>query len=65
MDLKTFIEKHGDDECAKLFGSPVRTVASWRRKERTPRPKKAYEIVRLTGGEVSIDGIYGKESVAA
>lgn len=61
MEFKKYIEKHGDAKCAELFKVKPRTVASWRRGERYPRPEQANEIVLLTNGEVTMNCIYQKE----
>lgn len=59
MELSKYIEQVGDDVAAKLFKVKPRTAASWRRKERHPRPSQANTIVRATKGEVSFADIYG------
>lgn len=58
MDLPTFIEAHGDEAAAALFGAKVRTVASWRRGERWPHPNMARKIEKLTKGKVSFSEIF-------
>jgi len=58
MTLVEFIEAHGDLECSQLFKVKERTVASWRRGENFPRARKAQEIVELSAGQVTMDGIY-------
>ena len=58
MDLPTYIEAHGDEAAAQLFGVKVRTVASWRRGERWPHPNKAREIETATKGRVSFSEIF-------
>lgn len=58
MDLPAFIKSVGDDHAAKLFGVKLRTVASWKYGEKTPRPQKALEIERLTKGRVRFTDIY-------
>lgn len=58
MNLPSYIEKVGDEVAAGLFEAEVRTVQSWRRRERVPRPAKAREIVFKTNGEVSFAEIY-------
>lgn len=64
MTLVEFIKSKGDEQCASLWGVPVRTVASWRRGERTPRPSKAREIAEATGGEVTLGEIYSEPAPA-
>jgi hypothetical protein len=58
MNLAEYIKDVGHEEAAKLFGVSIFTVKSWRWGLRTPRPAKANEIVRLTGGAVSLAGIF-------
>lgn len=60
MNLKTYIETLGDDAAAKLFGVKSRTVQSWRRGERSPRPEQARKIVKKSGGKLSLEAVYGK-----
>lgn len=62
MELKKYIQEHGDIKCAELFNVKPRTTASWRRGERLPRPDQANEIVILTNGEVSLYDIYHNAS---
>ena len=62
MDLPAYIEQIGDRAAAKLFDTELRTVQSWRRRERTPRKNKAKLIVEIS--PVTYEGIYagnGKE----
>lgn len=58
MDLAAYIKAVGDEEAARLFDVPLRTVASWKYGEKTPRPKKAIEIERVTKGKVRFTEIY-------
>lgn len=58
MNLRDFLKELGDSEAADLLDVPQRTVASWRRGERIPRPHQAARIVRLTHGRVDYAGIY-------
>lgn len=58
MELKTYIRKHGVDECAKRWGYTPRRVQPWLYGQRVPNHKAAVRIVALTGGEVSLAGIY-------
>lgn len=60
MKLDQFIEEIGDEAAAKLFDVKPRTVASWRRGERKPRPDKAIEIVKTLRGKIPLEGIYPK-----
>lgn len=63
MSLPDYILKVGDEAAAASFGVKVRTVQSWRRRDRYPRVEQAREIVRLTRGEVDFSGIFGDETV--
>lgn len=65
MTLSEYIKEHGDQKCADLFKVKERTVASWRRGENFPRAIKAREIVAITGGSVSMAGIYHGPTVNA
>jgi hypothetical protein len=57
--LPEFIEDVGTKEAARLFKVKERTAASWKRRERYPRPAKAPEIIAATRGVVDYRGIYG------
>lgn len=57
MDLQTFIEAHGDERAAALFGVKERTTASWRRGERWPKPKSWRRIVEASERKVSVDDL--------
>ncbi len=59
MKFSEYIKKLGDEVCAQRWGVKARTVASWRRGERFPRPKQAGEIVRKEEGALSIQDIFG------
>jgi hypothetical protein len=59
MGFVEFIRLHGDEACAVRWGVQTRTVASWRRHERMPRPAQARRIVSETAGMVSMQDIYG------
>ena len=65
MTLSDYIKEHGDQRCAELFKVKERTVASWRRGENFPRAVKAREIVAVTGGSVTMAGIYHDPAVNA
>jgi len=62
--LPELIAEVGDAEFARLVSAPVRTVQSWRRRERLPRPEQARKIVRQWAGQITLDGIYGIEAAA-
>lgn len=57
MRLPDYIAQVGATRFAKQFNVKKRTVDSWRRMERRPRPEKAQEIVEKT--PVTMEGIYG------
>jgi len=57
MDLKTYIEKIGDEQAAKLFQVKRRTAQSWRLGARKPRSEQAAIIVKKS--PVTYEGIYG------
>lgn len=57
MRLPDYIKQVGARRFAKQFKVKERTVASWQRMERRPRPEKAQEIVEKT--PVTMEGIYG------
>ena len=58
--LPDFITEIGDAEAARLFRAPMRTIQSWRRRERTPRPSQATMIIEASGGRVTYEGIYAQ-----
>jgi len=60
MDLRAYIEAIGDEAAAEKFGVKPRTAASWRRRERMPRPEMSAVIVERTNGEVSYAEIYSQ-----
>ena len=60
MDLPAYIKSVGDARASELFGEPVRTVKSWRYRDRRPRPETAQKIVAATNGEVTLADIYGQ-----
>lgn len=59
MDLPAYIESVGDARASELFGEPIRTVKSWRYRDRRPRPATAQKIVERTEGAVTLADIYG------
>lgn len=63
--LPDFITEIGDAEAARLFRSPMRTIQSWRRRERTPRPSQATMIIEASGGRVTYEGIYAQPADTA
>ncbi len=65
MKLSEYIANQGDERCGELFGVKVRTIGSWRRGERTPRPAQARKIVEATSGVVTMSEIYAAEEIDA
>lgn len=59
MTLPEFITELGDAEFARRTRTPIRTVQSWRRRERMPRPSQAQGIIRIADGRLDFEGIYG------
>lgn len=59
LSLPDFIARLGDEKAAELFGVKLRTVQSWRRRERMPRAEQARRIICAADGEVSYAGIFG------
>lgn len=57
MRLPDYIQQVGVAKFAKAFRVKPRTVESWKRMERRPRPEKAQEIVEKS--PVTMEGIYG------
>lgn len=58
MKLTEYLKQMNDDrKAAVLFGVTERAISSWRRGERTPRPKHAKTIIEKS--PVTIEGIYG------
>ena len=57
MRLPDYIKQIGVNRFAKQFKLNPRTVLSWQRMERRPRPEIAQTIVEKT--PVTMEGIYG------
>lgn len=64
MTLSDYIKDKGHKRCADLFGVSESTVKAWRWGARKPRPEAANRIVQITGGEVSLAGIYAQQRAA-
>jgi len=64
MELKTYIRTHSVEACAARWGYKPRRVQSWLYGQRTPGQKAANRIVHLTGGEVTLAGIYAQAGAA-
>lgn len=62
MTLVDYITKVGDQIAATQFGVKPRTTASWRRRERLPRPDQAERIVAES--PVTYEGIYGADQTS-
>lgn len=62
MTLPAFIAHLGDEVASKLFQTELRTIQSWRRRERYPRPKQAQQMVAVADGRLTMQGIYGDDS---
>jgi len=58
MELKTYIKQHGAEVCAARWGYKLRRVQSYLYGQRIPSHKAAMRIVSLTGGEVTLAGIF-------
>lgn len=58
IPLPEFIAQVGDEAASELFGVKVRTVQSWRRRERLPRPDQANAMVQASSGQLSLESIY-------
>ncbi len=65
MKLNEYLIKTGDEPVAQALCVKVRTVASWRRGERIPRPEQALRLVDFAGGELTLADIYAAQSEAA
>lgn len=62
--LQDYIATKGDVECAAAWGFKPRSVAAWRRGERTPDVESARVILLHASGELSWESIYGPAPVA-
>ena len=60
LSLSEYIQKVGPQVAADRWGMKVRTVESWKRHERYPRPEQARVIV--ANSPVTMDGIYGERA---
>lgn len=61
MSLSAFIKTIGNTAAARLFGVSEGTAKSWRYGYRKPATDRAQEIVRLTEGRVTWEGIYASD----
>lgn len=58
VTLPEYIRRVGIEQAAVLWDCKKRTVESWMRKERYPRPEQARVIVSKS--PVTMEGIYGQ-----
>jgi len=58
MSLPEYIRAIGDEAAAIRWGVRPRTIASWRLRQRFPRPAQAKVIVTNSDGLVDWRGIY-------
>ena len=58
MKLIDYIKTVGDAVAAEQFGVEIRTIRSWKWRDRRPRPRKAHEIERATKGVVKVSECY-------
>lgn len=61
--FQDYLTALGDERAASLLDVPARTVQSWRRGERMPRPAQARRIVERAP-TVSMDDIYAPRVAA-
>ena len=59
MNLKSYIEKRGEEPLAKELGVSVDTIRSWRYGSRQPSVNQAKKLIKLTGHALDWEGIYG------
>lgn len=64
MDLRTYLKAAGDETVAARIGVKPRTVASWRRGERMPRPDQARRLVDLSDGALTWSDVYAPPAPA-
>ena len=60
MTLSDFVREYGLDHAARLFGVKPRTIESYIRGERRPRPDNALAFCERTKGQVSFSELYGQ-----
>lgn len=61
MSLSAYIKTIGNSAAAKLFDVSEGTAKSWRYGYRKPSADNAKEIVRITDGRVTWEGIYATD----
>jgi len=65
MTLPEYLQMRGDDVIAAILKIPERTVRSWRRRERYPRPRQAAKLVETSGGKLDYSGVYAPDAPKA
>lgn len=59
LSLPLFIRAHGGTKRAsEQLGIPAGTLRSYLYKEKIPRPKQAYHMMRLSNGQLDFNSIY-------
>lgn len=58
LTLPQYLDQLGDEAASILFGVKPRTILSWRRGDRIPRPKQARVIVKKS--PLTMEDIYGQ-----
>ena len=56
--LKQFIEEHGEEAAAERLGVSVRAISSWRYGARFPRSRDIPELIRRSGGELTLQSFF-------
>ena len=59
MTLAEWVTLMGEVYVAYETGTPASTVRSWRIEQAKPRPETAKKLIRLSGGQLDWEGIYG------
>lgn len=59
MTLSEWVTLVGDVYVAYQTETPESTVRSWRMGRAKPRPEKAKALIRLSGGQLGWEDIYG------
>lgn len=58
MNIREYITNTGEARIAFALGVSLWTVRSWRLGTRSPKPEHANKLVSMSGGELSLAGIY-------
>lgn len=64
MNIREYIEKNGEPRIAAALNVSMWTVRSWRLGTRSPRPEHANKLVLMSGGELTLAGIYARLEAA-